>query len=337
MNKISLKDIAKRVGVSTALVSYVLNGHADSKQVNKNTAEKIKLAAEELNYVPNHIAKSLKMSKSNTIGLVVADINYRYSTGITRSIEAEAKKNNYTVIYGSSNENEEDFLELINVFANRRVDGLIIVPVENSQNDVLILQKAEIPFILIDRWFPEIKTNYIVIDNYKAAYKATEYLVKLKHKRIAFINYNTTLFHLLERNRGYFEALKDNKIDIEENWIQYINNDNVIDDVQIAIDKILKFSNPCDAIFFATDTLSLEGLRYFNKLGIKVPKDISVLSFDESQAFDLFYCPITHSKQPLEEMGQLAVNTLIQLIKHNKVNMQISLDTDLIIGKSCKE
>ncbi len=335
--KPGLKDIAEYVGVSTALVSYVLNGQALEKRVNKKTAEKIIVAAKRIRYQPNHIAKSLKIQKTNTIGLLVADINYRYTAGVTRAIELEAKKKNYAVIYGSSNESIINFRELLDVFINRRVDGLIIVPVENSQESIKLLKKAKIPFILIDRYFPEIKTNYIIIDNYMAVYKSTEYLINAKKKRIAFINIKTSLFHLKERNRGYLSALKDYGINFEPKWLQEVDNLNLIEDIQMAIDRILALPDPCDTIFFATDTLAIEGLKYLNIKKINVPDELAVLSFDESEAFGLFYCPITHYRQPLEEIGKKAVNILIQLMNHDKINLQMCLEGDFIIEKSCGE
>lgn len=337
MKKVGLKDIAEHVGVSIALVSYVLNGQAEIKQVSKENAAKIKKAAEELNYRPNQIAKSLKMLKTHTIGLVVADINYRFSTGITRAIEAEAKKENYTVLFGSSNENEETFAELVNVLINRQVDGLILVPVENSQDEIRMLQKAEIPFVLIDRNFPEIKTNHIALDNHKAAYDATTHLIKQGHQRIALFNYKTTFFHLHERNRGYLDALKDNDIEFNADWLQEINSADRFTDIQKGLDKVLNLPQPCDAVFFATDTLAINGLKYLNQLKINVPGEVSVLSFDESEAFELFYCPVTHLQQPLEAMGQAAVNTLVEMINHNKIKKQLSLVSDLVVGRSCKE
>jgi LacI family transcriptional regulator len=337
MKKVGLKDIAEHVGVSIALVSYVLNGQAEIKQVSKENAKKIKAAAELLNYRPNQIAKSLKMLKTHTIGLVVADINYRFSTGITRAIEAEAKQANYTVLFGSSNENEDTFAELVNVLINRQVDGLILVPVENSQEQIRMLQKAEIPFVLIDRNFPELPTNYIALDNYKAAYTATQYLIKQGHKRVAFFNYATTMFHLHERNRGFVEALKDHNINFNPDWLQLINSASRVGDIQRGMDAILNLKEPCDAVFFATDTLAINGLKYLNKIKVKVPQDISVLSFDESEAFELFYSPITHMRQPVEAMGKAAVDTLLELINHSKVNKQLSLESDLIVGQSCRE
>nr|WP_068890348.1 substrate-binding domain-containing protein [Pedobacter panaciterrae] len=340
MKKIGLKEIAEHVGVSAALVSYVLNGQAVEKQVNKETAERIELAAAQLNYRPNNIARSLKTKKSHTIGLVVADINYRFSTGITRAIEEEAKKHNYTVIYGSSNERTDKFAELINVFLNRRVDGLIIVPVENCENQILLLQRYEIPFVLVDRNFPGIKTNYIALDNFKASYTATNYLIDKGHKNICFVNYETTLYHLHERNRGFKVALKENGIKYKPGCLLEIPNDNrdeIYSNVKIAMDKMFKSKTPFDALFFATDTLASNGLKYLNELNIKVPDVLSVMSFDQSDAFELFYCSITHSRQPLEEMGKQAVNTLVELMDNMKVSKQVSLEADLIIGQSCKE
>lgn len=337
MKKINLKDIADYVGVSTALVSYVLNGQAIEKQVNKSTAERITKAAKKFNYQPNQIAKSLKIQKTHTIGLVVADINFRFSTGITSAIEEEAKKNNYTVIYGSSNEDAEKFAKLINVFVNRRVDGLILVPTEGSENEIEVLQSSGIPFVLVDRHFPGIHCNYIALNNYKATYDATQYLIDKGHRRIAFINYRTTLFHLLERNRGYLDALKDNGLNFEQSWLQQIDKIAGDNEVAINIDELMEGSEPCDAIFFATDTLAISGLKYFNKQKISVPGQISVLSFDESDAFDLFYVPITFSRQPLIEMGRLAVNNLIDLMNGSGIIKQISLDAKLIAGASCKE
>lgn len=337
MKKVNLKDIAEYVGVSTALVSYVLNGQAVEKQVNKLTAERITKAAQKFNYQPNQIAKSLKTQKTHTIGLVVADINFRFSTGITRSIEEEAKKNNYTVIYGSSNESAEKFAKLINVMVNHRVDGLILVPTEGSESEIEILRRSGIPFVLIDRHFPGIQCNYIALDNYKAAYNATCYLIDKGHKKIAFVNYRTTFFHLLERNRGYLNALENRGIEFNQSWLQLIDNGDGENNVAANLDEVVGGKEPCDAVFFATDTLTINGLKYFNKKKWSVPEKISVLSFDESDAFDLFYTPITFSKQPLVEMGSLAVNNLIKIMDGDDKLKQVSLEARLVSGTSCRE
>ncbi|MBE9583207.1 LacI family DNA-binding transcriptional regulator [Mucilaginibacter sp. JRF] len=337
MKKVLLKDIARHVGVSTALVSYVLNGQAEEKQVSKENAARILAAAEELNYRPNQIAKSLKTQKTHTIGLIVADINYRFSSGITSAIEAEAKKKNFTVIFGCSNESAEKFDELVTVLVNRQVDGLIMVPTENSEPAIHRLQRSEIPFVLVDRNFPNLLANSILIDNYKAAYDSTSYLIKQGHTRIAFINYQTTMFHLNERKRGYIDALSDNGIEPVEQLIKLIKSTSFKPDVDKAINYLVGHEHKCDAIFFATDRLAITGLQEINRQKVKVPEDVSVFSFDEAEAFDLFYCPISHARQPLEKMGKLAVNALLDLIHKNKIINQIYLESDFVYGKSCRE
>lgn len=337
MKKIGLKDVAQHVGVSVALVSYVLNGQAEEKQVGKEVAERIRIAANELNYVPNQIAKSLKTQRTHTIGLVVADINYRFSSGITRAIEAEAKRKNFTVIFGSSNESSAKFDEIVNVLVNRQVDGLILVPVQGSEETILRLQRSEISFTLIDRNFQNILTNSILLDNYKAAYDSVNYLIKTGHQRIAFINYETTLFNLLERNRGYKDALKANGLKADDHLLQKIGGLNPKADTAKSINRLMAAEGNCDAIFFATDRLAIFGLQHLNELKLNIPKDISVFSFDAAEAFDLFYCPVTHASQPLEKMGKLAVNSLLDIINKNKIINQVYLETEFVLGKSCRE
>lgn len=140
--RVSLNDVAKHLGVSAALVSYVLNNKAEEKRVGRDIAAKIRITADELNYRPNHIAKSLKTNKTHTIGLVVADIKYHFTTGVTYAIEKEAQKNNYTVIVGSSHENCEKFTELMTVFIDRQVDGLILIAVEKTEPQIAYLIKS---------------------------------------------------------------------------------------------------------------------------------------------------------------------------------------------------
>lgn len=338
--KIGIKDVAKHAGVSISLVSYVLNGKAVEKQVKQETAQKILEAAKQLNYRPNLIAKSLKISKSNTIGLLVADINYRFSSGITKAVEQEAKKHNYTVIYGSSNENKEGFESLLNVFLERQVDGLIIIAVDESEEQIRMLESYNIPFILVDRIFSGLNTNYIALDNFQAAYKATEYLIQRGHRNIAFCNYKSNFYHLRERNRGYQAALEDYQIPVNPELSLFVTNNERSreENVRHELQRILQSKDiKCDAVFFATDSLTIFGLKYIVDANIKVPKDLSVMSFDEHDAYGIFYCPITYSKQPLEEMGKQAVRTLLDLMYHKGVRQQITFEARIVSGKSCRE
>lgn len=334
--KVSLKDIAKEVGVSTATVSYVLSKGKDSK-VSVAVSEKVKKVAKDLNYQPNQIAKSLKSGKTFTIGLIVADISNPFFAHIARIIEDEASKLNYTVIFGSSDEKHEKSWQLIQFLINRQVDGFIIAPTEGSEEQIKYLKEQDIPFVLIDRYFPDILTNYVAIDNYKAAYRAVSRLIETGNKEIGIIAYTTSLHHMRERVRGYQKAMSDNNLKIDEEWLNEINFSNIKEEVKEAIDSMLAGKKPVKAIFFATNTLAIYGLKHIARLNYKVPYDIAVLSFDEGEAFDFYYCPLTHVKQPLIDFGKHAVRILTNQISNPQLEEeQIFLDAELVIRKSCK-
>lgn len=333
--KIALKDIAKLANVSTAAVSYVLNNQ--EHRVAPENAKKIKAIARKLNYRPNQIARSLKTNKTHTIGLVVANISYRFTTGITSAIEAQAKKNKYTVIFGSSDEHVEKFDELVNVFINRQVDGLILVPVENGESEIRYLKEQNIPFVLIDRYFPDTPTNYIAVDNYKTVANGVSYLVENGNKNIAFVNYKSKQFHLKERTRGYLDALKKHNISSRKTLYREIRQEQMDTEIGKAIDSLLQTAKGKLTIFFATDTLTINALKYLTRKKLKVPDDVHVLSFDEAEAFELYPCPITHCRQPLEDMGKMAVETLLSVIENKKVTTQMLLPADFVRGESCGE
>ncbi len=335
---VSLKDIALELGVSVSLVSYVLNGHSEKKRVGEAVSKKILATAKKLHYQPNQIAKSLKTRKTHTIGLIVADgdnVNYNFTTGITRAVEAAAKARNYTVFIGNNHEDLQILTELVQAFTHRQVDGLIIAGVEDCSALVKSLRDREMPFVLIDRIFPKVKTNFIGVDNFQMAYAGTEYLFKRKFRRIAFMNYETSFFHLHERDRGYRQALADNGIKPDKKLELKVRKTHFAEDVRKHVKTIAGGAG--EVIFFATDTLAINGIRFLVEMGYKIPADVSVLSFDASNAFDLFSCPVTHFQQPMEQMGEDAVKLLFDAMDEIKPPRQIQLLAAFVPGKSCGE
>lgn len=332
--KVSLKDIASKVGVSTALVSYVLNNQKTGR-IRKEVALKIKEAAKELNYRTNQIARSLKLKKTFTIGLIVADISNPFFSSLARIIEDEADKKNYTVIFGSADENAEKSFKLINALLDRQVDGFIIAPAENGEPNFIYLKDHDIPFVLIDRYFPGIETNWVSLDNYKAAYSATQHLIDGGNKRIGLLTYNTSLFNLQERKRGYENAMKENKIAYAKNWCrEVLFGDDIKLLVEKAVDELLSLPEPIDSLLFTSNTLATFGLKHIHAKRIKIPDDLSIVTFDEMDASDLFYAPLTYLKQPIEEMGQIATKILLENIDEKKEIAQVSMEATLVIRKS---
>jgi LacI family transcriptional regulator len=324
---VSLKDIAEKVGVSTALVSYVLNNKFKDR-INKEVAANIRQAAKDLNYQPNQIARSLKAQKTFTIGLILADIANPFSSQIARIVEDEAKIKDYSVIFGSSDESDEKTQDLINLLLNRQVDGLIIALPEHTEDQVQYLKDFNVPFVLIDRYYPSIQTNSVSINNFKAAQKAIQHLLENGHKRIGIISYQTSLFHLNERIRGAVDLLAENAL-IGKVRIDFINQD-----VITSINGFLTDPNPVDAIFFTSNLLTISGLKYINSIGLKIPDQLAIVGFDETDAFDLFYSPVSYIKQPMIELGRESVKLLLDTIENNETIQSIELEAELVIRSS---
>jgi len=333
MRKVSLKDIANKVGVSTALVSYVLNNQKEGR-IRKEVAQKIRDTAKQLNYRANLTARSLKTNKTFTIGLVVADISNPFFSALARIIEDAADRDNYTVIFGSSEESPKKSAKLIETFLDRQVDGLIISPPENSEQQVESLMRENFPFVLIDRYFPGLKTNYVAIDNHKAAYEAVKHFIDRRRKRIGMITYNSSIFTLSERTRGYKTALAEVGISFEKRWLKELHAEDFGSSVENAIDELMKRPGGIDALLFGSNTLAVAGLKHLNSIGVKVPRELAVISFDETEAFDLFYAPLTYIKQPLQEMGEIATRILLQHICKTGECTQLNMPAKLVTRES---
>ena len=333
--KVSLKDIANHLGVSTALVSYALNHRDKEARVGADMAEKIRKAAAELNYQPNVIAKSLKSGKTNTIGLIVADISNPFFSNIARIIEDEARKHGYIVIFGSSDESAEKSKLLIDVLLNRQVDAFIIAPSEHTEKQIRNLQKRKVPVVLIDRYFPNIETDFIQTNNFQAAYQAVDHLIKNRREKIGMVAYDTSLLHMRERIEGYKEALKDNGIRFKSEWLKKVSYQQFTRDVESGIKSLIEPKLRVDGFFFATNTLAVESLKIINQSGFKVPDDLAIVSFDESIAFDFFYSPLTYIRQSVEEIGKEAVKlALSRIADKTKKPVSVVIDASLVVRSS---
>lgn len=336
--KTSLKDIANAVGVSTALVSYVLNGREREARVNPNTAEKIRQVAKKMNYQPNQVAKSLKSGRSLAIGLIVADISNPFFGHLARTIEDESEKAGYTVIFASSDEKAAASEKVMNTLINRQIDGFIIAPAEGSEKQLNYLIDSNIPFVLIDRYFKDVESSYVVSDNYKATYDATQHLINSGFERIGYVRYKNKMQHTEDRFKGYVQALKDNSMKLTQSLICQISYAEE-EDFCVQFKKLMAPKNKIDAVVFSTNTLSILGLKALMELKIKVPDDIAVFCFDESESYDLFYCPVSYVKQPLEQIGKRAVEILVEHLSSRNRNILYKeiLPTELIIRQSSEK
>ncbi|WP_374458862.1 LacI family DNA-binding transcriptional regulator [Chryseobacterium taeanense] len=311
MKRASIKDIARIAGVSVATVSYVLN-RKEGSRISEATQKKILEVAENINYTPNKIAKSLKMSKSKLIGLIVADISNDFYSNIARSIEDEAMKLGYTLLIGSCDENPEKFKKLTELFSEQQVDGMIIAPVVDSDDAINKLIREEYPIVTIDRYLKNVNLPGVMINNFEVSQYICDYLLKKNFNELIYVGYDTELPHLLDRQHGFEKRIEKSGIAVKR-ILTGIHN--ITEEVHKQLKNKLDLSKKT-AIYFSSNKLGIAGLRYLIDNDIKVPEDVSLVAFDETEAYYLFPTEVSFVQQPLAEMARESVKLLDQQINH---------------------
>jgi LacI family transcriptional regulator len=335
--KLTSKDIAKNLGISRTVVSFVLNGRSKEMRISDELTQKVLDYVTSHDYKPNHTAKSLRTGRSDTIGLIVADISNPFFARLARYIEIEATKKKYSVIFCSSDEDKKKFSTQLNTLRNRNVDGLILCPPIGSENTLKNLSQQHVPYVIIDRFFENIPANYVTIDNYKSAYQATRQLVKNHCRNIALINVNNELFTMNQRTKGYVDALVDAGLQPNSKLIKQLKFSKSTKDLKQIVTDVIE--NSADAILFTTNKLGVLGIQIIQGLGRRIPEDISIVSFDDNDAYTLASTPVTAVSQPLEQVSIEAVTILDDLIRKDKPISDfknIVLDAELILRESCK-
>jgi LacI family transcriptional regulator len=309
--KVSLKDIAEASKVSTALASFVLNDKKKEYRVGEETAKRILKIAQEMNYQPNTAAKSLRSGRTKTIGAVISDISNPFFSQLARILEDEATKRGYTVLFGSSDEDTEKMNRVVSNLINKGVDGLIIVPCENSEKSIASWVENNVPIVLFDRYFPEINVSYVALNNFNATYTATKYLLDSGYNAPCMMAYDVNLIHMKERIRGYKKAMNDTGKKRLIN-VALLKQDNLRKSVDRLLPKIIE--GGADAFLFATNMISIACLYIIKDLGQEAINKLGLVGFDGSPVFDFFSVPISYVQQPAEVLVQKALEILIDNI-----------------------
>jgi len=331
VGKVSLKILAKELGVSVATVSLVLTGKNGNGRVSKEMSKKIQDKAKELNYAPNNLAQGLKMGKSKAIGLIVADISNSFFGTLALHIQNYAQQKGYTVIIGNTNEQLSEMERMIHILKSRQVDGLIMTPTEASEDLILKLEKEKIPLVLVDRAFPTINTNRILINNYEISRKATQELIRRGCKNIALLTYKEDHFHINERKRGWLDTLKEAKMYKPEN-VKKVKYGELEKDVDQAIAQLLMQEDRIDGIFFVTNSISILGVKSLYKRKVKVQEDLQILCFDQSDLFDLLPYSIPYIEQPIELMAKKSADLIIEHIEGKEKEVEVHiLEAELVL------
>jgi LacI family transcriptional regulator len=310
--KISIYDIARDMSVSSATVSYVLNGKAAEKRISKGLEERILAHARELGYRPNMIAKSLRTGKTKIIGMLVEDISDPFFSSIAKVVEERAAQLGYRIFYCSTENDTMLTKGLLRVFRDAQVDGYIIAPPPGLEQEVRELQDDGYPVVLFDRFFESLQTANVVTDNFDGAYQAVRHFVENGYQNIGFITLDSEQVQMEERLSGYDKAMEQSGLESLVLKVPYeIKHRN-------AGNKIKTFfgDNPhLEAVLFATNYLAIAGLEVLNDLHLQVPADLSVISFDDIKYFSLFSPSVTAVVQPVEAISEAVIQQLIDCLE----------------------
>nr|WP_067058447.1 substrate-binding domain-containing protein [Mucilaginibacter sp. L294] len=335
--KISIVDIANLLNISKTTVSFILNGRAQEKRISEELVKKVLKLVKEVGYKPNSLAKSLRTGKSNIIGLMVEDISNPFFANIARLIEDRAYEKGYRIIYCSTDNDTEKTLDLITMFRDRHVDGYIMAPPKNIEEDVQELIKSGLPVVMFDRYLPNVDTDYVIVDNQFSTYNATRHLIEQGYSKIAYITFTSEQTQMLDRMTGYKNALKEAKLKPYIKEIDFNRNEELIKE---PLSVYLKKNPGIDAILFGTDHIGTCGLKVINQLGLKVPQDLAIVSFDDYDVFELYSPSVTAIAQPVEAIADNIISLLLKKLDANNSNQttqKITLSTTLNIRNSSKQ
>lgn len=331
--KVSIKDIAKQLGISISTVSFVVNGKAKEKRISDELTKKVLKLVDELDYKPDALARSFRTGKTNIIGFLVDDISEPFFSGIARFLDEKAAKKGYQIIYSSTRNNRRKAVELLQIFQDRHVDGYIIALPEGTEDEVQGLTGTGKPVILFDRYFPGLKTDYVIINNSESTFNATNHLADNGYKNIGFVTIDTIEQQMLDRLKGYEEGVKALGLRANVIKIPYSNASNSRE--QIA--EYFKKNPHLDSVIFAANYLCMDGLRAIKQLEMRIPEDLGVISFDDFELLEFAATTITAIAQPLEQIAEEIMNILLHRLEESNIQTgfhQIVLPTELNIRQS---
>ncbi|MDI9596121.1 MAG: LacI family DNA-binding transcriptional regulator [Atribacterota bacterium] len=327
MKKPNLRVLAAKAGVSINTASRAIN---DKPDINPLTKEKILRIAREIGYVPNASAVALRTQKTKTLGVIIADNNNPFYAEVLSGIEAEAKANNYHIILTNTRRDYQEEENAIELLLGKQVDGLLIAPVQEKNEDIYKLIDSKIPFVVVGRDYEDLSIDAVYSDELKGGYIATEYLIKKGFKNISYIGGYTYKSPARRRLEGYKKALTDYGIPIKENLIKIgdIDIKDGYNQTKDMFDQGINFQ----AIFAYNDMMAFGAVKAIKERGLEIPGDIGVVGYDNILFSSLVSPPLTTVNLKKDELGRESVRLLLSKINgHRKKNKKIVLDVDLLI------
>ena len=326
--KETLSGLAKKTGFSITTISRVLCGKAEQHRISPETRDIILKAASDNNYFPNLVAKNLRANRTGTIGLLLPSVGNPYFADIASVVIAEVRMHNYTTIVLDSNENTELEKAAISSLMSRNVEGIISAPCGDESDLYEEINRKIMPVILIDRYFSDSTLPYVTTNNYLGSKLAVNHLIANGHTNIACIQGVINSVPNKKRVSGYLSALE--KAGIIEKAI-VVGNEFSVQNGYLETKLLLNRDNTPTAIFALSNTISLGAMKAVREAGLRIPEDISLITFDNNMYMDYITPPISRISQPTEEMGKLAAKLIFESIQSGNRSMtQLELAPTLI-------
>lgn len=330
--KLTIKDIALMAGVSKATVSRVLN---DSKPVSEDIRKKVINVIEETNFQPSQVARSLINKETKLIGVIIPDVSNPVFSKIIQGVEQEAIKNGYNVLLCNSRYLEEAEIDYLDILRDKEVDGLVYHGFKTSEKVENKLKVFNKPIVLVGINSKKLKLPVIMIDNEKASYEATMYLIKLGHSKIAMIHGPLDdPFAGALRYKGYVKAMKEKKLEIYKELL--VEGHYKLKDGYKGMTKILTSKEIPTAVICANDEMAIGAIKCAIDNEMKVPDEISFIGFDNIEISEIYSPSVTTISQPFESKGKSAMELLIKMIKGEKTDEVIIHSHELIIRETTK-
>ncbi|HIW34460.1 MAG TPA: LacI family transcriptional regulator [Candidatus Paenibacillus intestinavium] len=328
--KITIYDVAEKAGVSIATVSKVIN---DTGRISEKTRKKIVKIMEDLEYQPSAVASALSGKSTFTIGLTLPDLANPYFAEIARAIEDRGREYGFNVLMCSTDNDARKEEEYYRLFMKKRVDGIIMVSREEQDTMVKKILNEKVPLVMISREIFSVPVTSVMVDDYYGGFQAGSHLVKQDHQKIAVITENLKELGSKERLRGCTDAMKEAKLEMLPEYI--VEGGYTVEGGKKATKGLLQQQYPPTAIFACNDILAIGAIQAVRELGLQVPKDISVIGYDNTILATIVDPPLTTIAQPIQDIGERSVAILVQQIQSKEnVRQRVVLMPDLIVRSS---
>ena len=339
----TIKDVAEYAQVSTATVSHVMN---NTRVVMPETRRAVLDAVKALNYSPNAIARGLSRNATQTIGVVIADITSPFFAKLLRHVELAVSAKGFSLILCNTYENPERELASLRALQEQRVDGILITPTGRQQDIYRHFEDTSTPIVYVDRLPAGAPGSFVGTDNLKSALEATRYLVGLGHERIALLVSRNRTSAMDARIDGYRQALQEHGLSAERHDIAECS-----DDVTSAADAaraVMERDEPPTALIAGSHFATVGALAACRDLALKIPDDLSMVCFDNSSWTQVMNPPLTAVQKPIEQLGHLAVETLLASIAMKQLRQKnheapsplstshVLVEASLVVRGSCR-